>query len=92
MVRTYLKYRDRGVQFVGLTTENDLAREAVAQFIEKHGIPWTVGLSADDTFAALEVELIPTVVVVGRDGRIVWKNHFADDGLEQAIEKALAAN
>jgi len=69
-----------------------LAREKVASFIEKHGIPWTVGLAADGTFAALNVDGIPTLVVVGRDGRIVWINHFASRGLEQAIEKALAAN
>ena len=69
-----------------------MARENVAKFIEQHEIPWTVGLAAHETFDALDVELIPTVVVVGRDGRIVWKDHFADNGLEQSIEKALAAN
>ena len=90
-MQTYAKYRDQGVRFVGLTFETDLQREQVVEFIERFGIGWPVGLAANDTLAALDVTGYPTLIVIGRDGRIVWRDHFAENGLEQAIEQALAA-
>jgi hypothetical protein len=90
-VQTYAKYRDQGVRFVGLTFETDLQREQVVEFVERFGINWPVGLAADETLAALDVSGYPTLIVIGRDGRIVWRDHFAENGLEQAIEHALAA-
>ncbi len=90
-MQTYAKYRNQNVKFVSLTWETDLQREAVVEFVERFGITWPVGLAANETLAALDVEGYPTLIVIGRDGRIIWKDHFAENGLEQAIEHALAA-
>ena len=93
LVQTHLEYRNQGVQFVGLSSESDLELENIEHFVEKYDIQWPVGYAAYETMGALGAEYLPSVVVVGRDGRVVGAYqgvHSADD-LSRLIDKALAA-
>ena len=94
LVQTHLKYRNQGVQFIGLSSESDLELENIERFVEKYDTRWPIGYAAYETMEALGAQYLPSVVVVGRDGRVVGAYqgvHSAGD-LGRLIDKALAAN
>jgi thiol-disulfide isomerase/thioredoxin len=90
LVSTYQKFRDRGVLFVGLTSDSEDARTQMEGFIKQGKIPWPCGYGAGDTLMALETHFIPQAWVVGRDGVITW-NFDSEGTMDAAIEAALAA-
>lgn len=86
-------YQDSGVRFLGLTSEGSGSLANSRKFLDMTGIPWPNGYGASDVLDALEVETIPIVWVVGRDGRIVDEILGYDPtnrALKDAIERALA--
>ena len=89
IVSAYDKYKDRGVQFLGLTMEGGDALAASQEFVESLHIAWPNGYGAGETISALGVRAIPAVFVVGKDGRIIW-NSDRHGSVEEAIESALA--
>jgi thiol-disulfide isomerase/thioredoxin len=68
---TYLKYKDRGVRFVGVDLQNDTWRDSRAFLVEFH-ITYPVGRDDTGTVGrAYRVNAIPTSYFVGPDGRIL---------------------
>lgn len=67
------EYGPRGVEFVGLTTENPgSASEKVRQFASDYGMEYRVGWADPDVFETLVTRAaIPQTLVVGADGRVV---------------------
>ncbi|MFO0915570.1 MAG: TlpA disulfide reductase family protein [Pirellulales bacterium] len=61
------------VEFISLTPEPAAELDAIRQFIADHGVKWPVGVGAESTLVALGTEGLPTVWVIGVDGRIVWR-------------------
>ncbi|MBI2826286.1 MAG: TlpA family protein disulfide reductase [Planctomycetia bacterium] len=90
MIAAYKKYNDQGVRFIGMTAEGEEALDQSRAFVSDLGIPWPNAYGAGTTIDALRVEAIPTVFVVGRDGRIMW-NTDRRGTMEDAIKDALAA-
>lgn len=62
------------VQFISLTPETNEDLDAIRQFISDHGLSWPVGIGAESTLNALGTQGLPTVWVVGVDGRIAWRH------------------
>jgi thiol-disulfide isomerase/thioredoxin len=89
MVRTYQKFHDRGVVFVGLTSEPVDNRPAIEEFLTEAGITWPNGYGALETLRALEAHVIPRLWIVGSDGKIAW-NLDSTTSLEEGLEQALA--
>ena len=90
LAHIYEKYRDLGVEFVGLTPEGAADRAAVEGFIGTvEGFAWPVGIGANPTLDMLGVRVLPTMVVFGKDGRAVWSS-TSTQGLEAALDEALA--
>ncbi|MFO1020301.1 MAG: TlpA disulfide reductase family protein [Planctomycetales bacterium] len=89
MVSVYKKYKEKGVQFIGLTDEESESVPEIERFIKQVGIEWPNGYGAAQTTSALGVEYIPFVCVIDGTGTIVWT---VDSGgeLEEGIEIALA--
>ena len=86
----YAKYKDRGVEFVDVSLDTD--RQQLEKFVREHGLTWIQTCSGqvhDPTAVKYGVTTIPTVVVVGKDGRIVSDN--ADEQVEDFIQQALKA-
>jgi peroxiredoxin len=84
----YPKVRPRGVEFVGVATGEpaDLVRGHLA----KHPSPYPVLLDQEEKLGtALEVLGLPTLVIVDRAGRIVWRNTSLTDA--STLERELAA-
>jgi len=93
LVATYNKYRDKGVVFIGLSSEDEESLPAMQRFLQATGITWPNGYGAFDTLRALDVTYIPAAWVVGPDGTIVWSQDSPgtlEDGIEQAL--AMASN
>lgn len=91
LIETYEEYRDRGVVFIGLTAEGEESLGESRAFLEATGIPWPNGYGALETLQKFEAHAIPTVWVIGRDGKVVW-NIDSPGTLADGIEQALAAD
>lgn len=89
MVALYNKYRDQGVEFIGLTQQPEGEMDRIKEFIESTGIEWRNGYGADQIFYDLKVEYIPMVWVVDRERKVAW-NDNSPISLEEGIKRALA--
>lgn len=78
------------VVFIGLTDEEESELSDVRQFLRETGIHWLNGYGARETLGQFGHAFYPQRWIIGRDGRIAW-NENSEDELEEAIEKALAA-
>ncbi|HET6880531.1 MAG TPA: TlpA disulfide reductase family protein, partial [Pirellulales bacterium] len=68
----YAKYHDRGFDVVGISLDRD--RAALDKFLVEKEIPWTTLHEAGGTHPAAThygVNAIPTMLLVGRDGKVV---------------------
>jgi len=86
IVAAYDRFKSQGVVFVGLSPDD--ARQESEEFLATARIPWTNGIGAGATCEALGVRTIPTLFVIGADGRITWNSNL-DGTLDEAIEAAL---
>lgn len=77
--------------FIGLTAEGSEENSKSEAFINRYGITWPNGYGAGDTIDALQVTGLPTVFVIGSDGKIVWRREMGGQ-LSDAIEQALNAS
>jgi peroxiredoxin len=98
------KYRDRGLQVVGLTAYPKEDQQQVEDFIKKFGMNYTVAYDnswiASAFLKGTEDESgsppIPQLFVIGRDGRVV--EHFIGeqpgrmDQLEKVVTEQLSAS
>lgn len=87
-MQIYQKYRQEGVEFIGLTGDTAEKVPEMEQFINQFAIPWTNGFGAVRIGQKLGVRGYPTAIVFGRDGKEIWSGHSADD-LDKAIQRAL---
>lgn len=90
LVEAYRAYRDRGVQFMGLTFETSQELPAIRSFVRHFGTTWPIAYGAQPTLDALGVSGFPTLIVFGRDGRAVWRNDTMAGSLEQVLDEVLA--
>jgi peroxiredoxin len=86
-------YASRGFEVVGVSVDEG-APEAVKEFVDAQKMTYPIVLDPEGKVAALlDASVLPTTVLIDRQGRIVWKKIGAimpkDDELTKAIEKAL---
>ena len=90
------KYGPRGLKIVGVSVD-DGAEKDVKHFVDENKVTYAIALDPDGHVAnVLATTVLPTSVLIGRDGRIVWRqvgpvlpNDVAT--VDGAIQKALAA-
>lgn len=90
LVSAYETYKDRGVVFIGLTTEGADAMERSKAFLKATGITWPNGYGARETLAQFQTVGVPSIWIIGRDGKVAWNRDSPGD-LEAGIKRALAA-
>lgn len=67
------KYRARGFEVVGVSVDEDGA-DAVKQFVTENKITYPIVLdSAGRVANVLRTTVLPTSVIIDRDGRIIWR-------------------
>ncbi|MFP3936886.1 MAG: TlpA family protein disulfide reductase [Phycisphaerae bacterium] len=87
MKELYAKYNDRGVEFVGVSLDRD--REPLDQMVRERELNWIQTYPGHETADRYGVEAIPSVWVVGKDGKVV--SDSARENLESVIRRALQA-
>jgi len=83
----------KGFKVVGVSLD-DSGKENVQQFVTDHSMTYPVALDPDGKLANIfQTTVIPTSVLIDRNGKIVWKKYGAitvDDELRHALDAALA--
>jgi cytochrome c biogenesis protein CcmG/thiol:disulfide interchange protein DsbE len=87
------KYKTRGFEVVGVSVDENGA-EAVKPFLKEQKIGYAVVLDPNGTIAnLLQTTVLPTSVLIDRNGKILWRRIGAltgpDTALDTAIERAL---
>ncbi|HEY2962702.1 MAG TPA: TlpA disulfide reductase family protein [Pyrinomonadaceae bacterium] len=100
LVKIHKEYQDRGLEMVGLSTEDPVASaESVQEFVRHYNVDYHIGWATREVAIALMQGRgsIPQSFIITRDGRI--KKRFigfhpvqTPPQLKQAIEEALSDN
>lgn len=91
VVAFYERWRDRGVEIVGLTSEPARLRPQIEAVIDRvEGWTWPTAYGAGLVNDQLGVTMIPNYVLFNPDGRSVWRGHTVE-GLEFALKTAMNA-
>ena len=95
--RVRKEFVDRGVEFIGLTTEDpNTTRARVQKFVRDFNFKFRIGWADGDTARTLMNgrNVIPQTLVIGSDGRVIshWSGYSPQSGdrLRKAIESALS--
>jgi len=94
LVRLQSKYRDQGLQIVGLSLDKGGAPD-VKPFAEEHDVNYTMLIATDETAKAYGgVSMIPTTFVVDRSGVVVKRfiGYTTPEAFEEAILPLLATS
>ncbi|HZL21044.1 MAG TPA: TlpA disulfide reductase family protein [Polyangia bacterium] len=84
----YRSWQPRGVDFVGINSDGGGATlDEIKSFLIEHPIPYPVVVDEGAVGGLYKVEALPTLVVLGRDGRI--RKSFVGYTTRRAIDGAL---
>lgn len=76
LAQFYARWRDRGVEVIGLAGDPPSREGAVQSAIDRvTGMDWPVAYGAGLVHEQLGVRMIPTYVLFDPDGRSVWRGH-----------------
>jgi cytochrome c biogenesis protein CcmG, thiol:disulfide interchange protein DsbE len=87
------RYAARNFEVVGVSVDES-GIDAVKDFVKEHSMTYPVVVDAEGKLAnVFQTSVLPTSVVIDRNGKIVWKKFGAimpdDPELKKAIESAL---
>jgi len=87
-IEVYNKYRDRGVQFIGVSNED---KNTLEGFVDDFGINYPILIDRSNIGGEWDIRAIPTTFILDRSGRIIFKNvgMMSKSQLQAAIEDAL---
>jgi thiol-disulfide isomerase/thioredoxin len=97
LVRLHKEYREKGVEMVGLSTENpEASEESVKKFVQDLNVDYRIGWATSDVAVTLMQgrDAIPQSFVISRDGHILkrfvgFSITNTPPQMKQAIEDAL---
>jgi peroxiredoxin len=97
LVRIHKEYQDRGLEMIGLSTEDPVASaQSVQEFMRAYGVDYHIGWATREVAAALMQGRgsIPQSFIISRDGHIMkrfvgFHPVQTPPQLKQAIEEAL---
>lgn len=93
LVNIHKEYQSRGVELIGLSTEDpDASAESVAEFMKEYDVKYHIGWATREVAIALMQGRtnIPQSFIIARDGRIVKRFiGFRPDATPQQIRQAL---
>jgi peroxiredoxin len=94
LVKMHDKYATRGFKVVGVSID-DGGVDAVKEFVSQNKMTYPVALDSESHVAnVLQTTVLPTSVLIDRNGMIVWRHFGAvktdDAALVKALDAALA--
>jgi thiol-disulfide isomerase/thioredoxin len=78
----------KGLIVVGVALD---AEEAVKKFKAEHELTYALLAGGEKTAEAYGVQSYPTLFLVGKDGKIVWKGQMEDDLFDKRLDEAVGA-
>jgi thiol-disulfide isomerase/thioredoxin len=89
--KLHQKYEGRGFKVVGISIDEGEA-QPVKQFVTEHKMQYPVALDPDGKLASIfQTSVIPTSVLIDRNGKVIWKKYGAIDENDQPLTKAIEA-
>jgi peroxiredoxin len=80
------KYADKGLVIIGASLDAEpKAKKATLRL----AIPYPVLADATQAHKAFEANLLPTLFLIGKDGKVLWKGYEKDDAMQKVLEEAL---
>jgi len=97
LVKLHKEYQDRGVEMIGLSTEDpDASAQSVADFVRTYKVDYQIGWATHEVAITLMQgrTSIPQSFIIARDGRIVkrfigFHPQSTPPQIKQALEEAL---
>lgn len=97
LVKLYKEFRSKGLEVVGLSTENpDASIEGVKRFVQDYDVSYRIGWSPPEVSIALMQgrEAIPQSFVISRSGRVIrrfvgYNPNDTPTQIKEAIEEGL---
>ena len=91
LTELYEKYHDKGLEVYQVSLDTD--KPSWAATVRSQRLPWIsvndgLGINSS-SIVSYNLEQIPTMFVIGRDGSILAKDVYDSDSLESIIKKAL---
>jgi len=89
MKKSYDLYHGKGFEIVGLSCDRNLAD--LEKFVKEKNIPWAIVFGDDKPSPAVSyygITAIPTMILVGKDGRVASLNVHGDN-LKEKLAKLL---
>ena len=98
LVKLYKEYQSRGVEMIGLSTEDpDASAQSVMEFMRDYDVNYPIGWATREVAITLMQgrASIPQTFIIGRDGRILkrfigFNPETTPAQLKEALEEALA--
>jgi thiol-disulfide isomerase/thioredoxin len=94
MDELHARWAPRGVAFLGLNSDGPGATpDQIKAFLAAHHIPYPVAVDDGSVGALYKVDSLPTLVVIGRDGRLrqSFVGYTTERTLDRALQNAVAA-
>lgn len=97
LVRLHKEFQDRGVEMIGLSTENpDASARSVSDFVREFNVDYQIGWAKPEVAMAMMQGRtnIPQSFIIARDGRVVrrfigFNPQTTPTQLKEALEQAL---
>lgn len=91
----YERYRDRGLELVGVSVDAAGQQDAIAEFSRRYGMTYQVWRDPDEIVSATFLVVgVPATFLIDRSGVVRWKKTGPiggrDSSLTNAIERAVA--
>jgi cytochrome c biogenesis protein CcmG/thiol:disulfide interchange protein DsbE len=90
LVRVHDRYRDKGIEFAGVSMDEDPAKVA-PPFIKQYGVSYPILVPPVESALANAVQNLPTSFLIDASGKIArtWVGAVRERDLGSAIDKLL---
>ena len=88
LVELHQQFADRGVVFIGLTTQPQNKLSEIKSVLEANQVTWLNGWGAIETVQELGTEYLPSLYVIGANGKLMWDSQRGGE-IEDVLDRAL---
>lgn len=91
LVRVHERYRGRGVEFAGVSMDDD-PFEVAPPFLKRYDVQYPILVAPPDSLLAQAVESLPTSFLIDRNGKVArtWIGIVREEELAAAIDALLS--
>ena len=81
------KYESKGLTVLGVNEDGPRGQTKVAPFLRSRKISFSIALDTDgDVMRRMQVGALPTTILIGQDGKILYRQSGYDPKMEVALE------